>query len=70
MVERSRQRLVGYEEDKRFEDVTMTIFQRAIEVKCADIERQRDAKLHLTPEELADYALEIADQILHPDRLF
>ena len=59
MVERGRQRLAEYESDTKGEDMTLSIFQRALEHRCDEIDRQRDGKLNMPPPELADYTLEL-----------
>ena len=70
LIERSHARLAAYEDQKRFEDVTMSIFEHAIQAKCVDIDQQRDAKMQMPAPQLADYALELADQVLHPGPTF
>jgi hypothetical protein len=66
MVERSRQRVAQYEQGRKAEETTMLIFDRALESKLEELDRQMDGKLHLPRTQLADYGLELAEKALHP----
>lgn len=69
LVDRSRARLADYERARDSEDMTMLIFERAIENRCDYIDRQRDEKLLMPRPDLADYTLELAHHALHPSPL-
>ena len=68
LVERARERLKAYEADRHQEVMTLTIFERAVQNRMDDIDRQRDSKLALPAPELADFSLDLAENLLHPTR--
>lgn len=62
MVERGRRRLTDFQQTRRDDEMTMTIFERALDHRCDEIDRQRDGKLDMPPPQLADYTLDLVER--------
>ena len=68
-VQRGQRRMADWDRDVKATEMDMRIFQAAIENRCDEIGRQAEAKCRMDPPQLSDYALDLANQIMHPDPL-
>lgn len=63
-MSRAQQRVAEVEGLRKQDDMNMRIFESANQSKCDEIDATRDAKLALPKPQLADYAFELAQQIM------
>jgi uncharacterized membrane protein YgcG len=70
LVKEGKRRVEEFEADGKMLEMNMRIFTAAIDSKCDEIGRSAEAKCRMDPPQLADYAFDLANQILHPDLLY